>query len=35
MIFRLVRLYKDIRDVFADAHALRASMKRKHGWMSE
>ena len=35
MIYRLIALYNAAASIFTDARALRASLARKHGWMSE
>jgi hypothetical protein len=35
MLFRLIAFVNDVRQIFSDAIALRNSMSRKHGWMSE
>jgi 1,4-dihydroxy-2-naphthoate octaprenyltransferase len=35
MLFRLIALIKNIREVVSDSRALRRTMAHKHGWMSE
>ncbi len=35
MIYRLVALFSHLSDIVHDAHALRARMTRRYGWMPE
>ncbi len=35
MIYRLIAFVTALTEVLRDAHALRATMHRKHGWMTE
>ncbi len=35
MIYRLIALFKDVRQVYLDAAKMRQTLGRKYGWMAE